>query len=167
MTEPSGKRSGPEPAGASRSGRLEGRPGQAAEPGKSAQRPPRKPRLLPTALASVACFLVVFEFLAFQLRSGNDPALGAQPIAAQAPKRPTVLNRKVVQTRVVHLPPRQQVSSSAAPVPTGTASAVAAAPAPAPAAAPAPAPAPAPAAAPAPAPAPAASPAAAPVTSSS
>ena len=59
-----------------------------------------------TRAASLACFLVAFELLAFQLSSGNDPALGATPVAAGTAKRPVVINRRVVQTRVVHLPPK-------------------------------------------------------------
>ena len=40
--------------------------------------PPRqpKPRPLPTVLAALAIFAVAFEFLAFQLNAGKDPALG-------------------------------------------------------------------------------------------
>jgi hypothetical protein len=40
---------------------------------------------------------VAFEFLAFQLRSGNDPAVGA---SKQTPQRPLVY-RKVMRTKVV------------------------------------------------------------------
>ena len=109
------------------------------------RRPARgKPGILPTLLTSAACFLVLFEFLAFQLRSGNDPALGAgTPAAAEAPRRPTVIDRKLIRTRVVHAP-----SAPATPPATGTpvsTGSVGATPATAPAAASAPAPAPAPA----------------------
>jgi hypothetical protein len=114
----------------------------------------RRPRFWPTAVASIACFAVIFEFLAFQLRGGNDPALGAGPVTAATPKRPVVINRRIVQRRVVHLPPRQTPAAAG----SLAGSAVPATPAtPAPAAPVAPAPA-APAAPPAPA---------APVTSSS
>jgi hypothetical protein len=34
-------------------------------------------------LAAVAGFLIVFELLAYQLRSGHDPAIGAGPLTAQ------------------------------------------------------------------------------------
>ncbi len=37
----------------------------------------RKPRLAATVLAALAGFFVVFELLAYQLRTGNDPALSA------------------------------------------------------------------------------------------
>jgi hypothetical protein len=120
----------------------------------------RRPRFLPTVLASLACFVVLFEFLAFQLRAGNDPALGGAAIAASAAPRPAaravVIDRKLVKTRVVQLPPRPTAPASAT---TGTVAAPSSAPAVAPAAPVAPAPV---AAAPAPAPA-----APAPVTSSS
>lgn len=113
-----------------------------------ARRPaPRRPGFGPTILASVACFLVLFEFLAFQLHSGNDPALGAPaPASAQAAVRPAVIDRKIIKRRMVHQPPSSQApaTGSATPVASATgASTGAAAPAPAPAAAPAPAPAPA------------------------
>ena len=36
-----------------------------------------------TVLAAVAGFLIVFELLAYQLRSGHDPAIGAGPLTAQ------------------------------------------------------------------------------------
>jgi hypothetical protein len=93
------------------------------------RRPPRRPRALPTVLAALACFAVAFEFLAFQLTSGHDPALGAAgaPQTAQsAQARP--VQKRVVITRVVG-------SGSAATSPAGSAS-------PSPAAAPAAPPAP-------------------------
>jgi len=111
----------------------------------------KKPGILPTVLLGLATFAVLFEFLAFQLNGGNDPALGKTALAVNDPKaakvaRP-VVNRRVVKTKVVHLPPRS--SSSGAPVPVSSpASGASASTAPvvtsAPAAAPAPAPAPAP-----------------------
>ncbi len=52
--------------------------------------------MLPTVAAALALFVVAFEFLAFQLRSGNDPSLAG----AQAAPRP-VLTRKVLRTKVV------------------------------------------------------------------
>jgi hypothetical protein len=36
-----------------------------------------------TVVAAIAGFLVVFELLAYQLRSGHDPAIGAGPLTAQ------------------------------------------------------------------------------------
>ena len=64
---------------------------------------------LPTVLASAACFLVMFEFLAFQLRAGRDPALGdngrrrCAPTAARP--RPVVIHRRIVVRRVVESTP--------------------------------------------------------------
>ncbi len=112
----------------------------------------RRPRALPTALATIACFLVLFEFLAFRLSAGQDPALGSPSagVAAQQP-RPTLIHRRIVNTKVVSLPPKAGTpATSVAGVPAAgsspTASAASSAAPAAPVAAPAPAPAPAPAA---------------------
>jgi hypothetical protein len=43
----------------------------------------RVPSLKITAAAAIAGFLVVFELLAYQLRSGHDPAIGSGPLTAQ------------------------------------------------------------------------------------
>jgi hypothetical protein len=107
-----------------------------------------KPAMWPTVFASLACFLVVFEFLAFRLTSGNDPALGASQVTASPPPRATVVDRKLIKTTVVHDPARQgrpvssvsDTASSGSPAPATTAAT------PAPATVPAPAPAPEPAA---------------------
>ena len=128
-----------------RPGRPEGRPGAPTTPAAART---KRPRFLPTIMVSVATFAVLFEFLSFQLSSGNDPALGSTPIAATKAEvkaaRP-VIDRKVIKTKVVHLPPKPTASTSAVPVSSGTTSSVApttsSAPAPAPVA-PAPAPAP-------------------------
>jgi hypothetical protein len=61
--------------------------------------PRRRPPALPTMLLALACFAVAFEFLAFQLRAGRDPALSGAPAAA-APAR-VVPHRRIVITRVV------------------------------------------------------------------
>jgi len=73
---------------------------------------------------------VAFEFLAFQLRSGNDPAVGA---SAQ-PSRP-VLYRKVMRTKVVTGVVPSATAKGGATAVTGPAT-VTSTPAPAPAAAP-------------------------------
>ena len=108
----------------------------------------RRPSPFPVAAGSVAAFLVLFSLLAFQLRSGRDPALGGVTPQAAIAKRVLVkrIERRVVVTRLV---PRTPTPSAVASAPSG-----AAGPAPAPAS-PAPqAVSPAPVAAPAPAPAP-------------
>ncbi len=51
--------------------------------------------MLPTVAAALALFIVAFEFLAFQLRSGNDPSLASASAA-----RPQV-TRKVLRTTVI------------------------------------------------------------------
>lgn len=64
--------------------------------------PRRRPRALPTILAALACFAVAFEFLAFQLSSGHDPALGAAATAGTAKAsiaRP--VKKQIVVTRVL------------------------------------------------------------------
>ncbi len=112
----------------------------------------RRPSFLPTVVVALVCFAVVFEFLSFQLASGNDPALGSQPLIAQRAKRPVVIDRRIIKRRIVHLPAREPAvtgelaSSGTAPAVSSSAPAPApVASAPAPVAAPAPAPAPAPA----------------------
>lgn len=114
--------------------------------GSPRQRQRRVPSV-PTVLASLACFFLIFEFLAFQLRSGRDPAIGAaadRPTATRP--RPTVIHRRIIVRRVVEPAPGTSsalVSSGAGSSSTGSSTSTAAAPAAAaPAAAPAPAPAP-------------------------
>src|SRR5689334_7751622 len=60
-----------------------------------------KPAFWPTVIIAGASFLLLFEFLAFQLTHGKDPALGGtSSTVAAKPPRP-VLVRRVVETRVV------------------------------------------------------------------
>ena len=71
------------------------------ENGPAAADPPRRrrPSALPTVLVALACFGVTFEFLAFQLQSGRDPALGSASVAsAPAKVRP---RKKIIITKVV------------------------------------------------------------------
>jgi hypothetical protein len=106
---------------------------------------PRRVPSLPTVLASVACFLVVFEFLAFQLRSGRDPAIGAsagEPAAARP--RPVVIHRRIIVRRVVE----SDGGASGVTVGGGSSAAGSTSTAPAPSASPTPVAAPAPAPAP-------------------
>jgi hypothetical protein len=59
----------------------------------------RGPRVTATAFAAVALFLSLLVLLAWQVRSGRDPALGAAQrpaLVAQAPPR-RVLVRKIVR----------------------------------------------------------------------
>jgi hypothetical protein len=128
-------------------------PSSVTAPDRSGSKRQRQRRVpgLPTVLASVACFLVVFEFLAFQLRAGRDPALGDTDVSTAAVRpRPVIVHHRIIVRRVVESTP----AASTAPASTGTAGSSTASsssvPAPAIPAAPAPAP-----AAPAPAPAPA------------
>jgi hypothetical protein len=75
-------------------------------------------------LAAIACFGVAFEFLAFQLFSGQDPALGTAATAGEpAPAK------RIVITRVVgsSAPPGGSGGSgssysTAAPAPVATSS---------------------------------------------
>ena len=132
-------------------------PNSVTAPDRSGSKRQRQPRVpgLPTALASAACFLVLFEFLAFQLRAGRDPMLGGTAggtdvSAAAVRPRPVIVHHRIIVRRVVESTP----DASAALASTGTAGSSAASSssvsAPATPAAPAAAP-----AAPAPAPAPA------------
>ena len=68
-------------------------PPNPASPPRASER--RRPSILPTVAAALALFIVAFEFLAFQLRSGNDPSL-----AGAAAARPQV-TRKVLRTKVI------------------------------------------------------------------
>jgi hypothetical protein len=60
----------------------------------------RKPRPLPTVMAALAIFGVAFEFLAFQLSSGKDPAVGVGA-AAGTPVTRTRPAKKIVITKVI------------------------------------------------------------------
>ena len=70
-----------EPIGSS-AGQETGTTARRATPGTGARRR-RVPSLKITAAAAIAGFLIVFELLAYQLRSGHDPAIGAGPLTAQ------------------------------------------------------------------------------------
>lgn len=80
-------------------------PATPATPRAEAQggrRPPRRrPRALPTVLAALACFGVAFEFLAFQLGAGNDPALGGTPAIATQQAKAGPVKKRIVITKVV------------------------------------------------------------------
>lgn len=95
---------------------------------RSAARPrPRKPGPVPTVLAALAVFGVAFEFLAFQLTAGKDPAVGTGLAAGALVTRPA---KKLVITKVI--PARGTVGGStssqsssgsvAAPAPVTTSS---------------------------------------------
>ncbi|UUY05759.1 hypothetical protein LRS13_09635 [Svornostia abyssi] len=129
------------------------------------RRPVRPIGALPVWTAVTGAFCVALAGLAFQVRAGDDPALGAAkaPAAQVAATRPPeIVVRRIEQKRVVtHVVPAPKPSApaaSATPVASAPAAATAAPTYVAPAQS-APAPAPAPAAAPAPAPAPAPTPA--------
>ncbi len=101
---------------------------------RGAKTAPRSGRPGPGVVISgaIALFAVTFGFLTYQLRSGHDPALGAQALASQA--RPVLVRRVIkhkIITRVVPTPGASgtTVSTSGAPATTSTA-AVAPAPAP-------------------------------------
>ncbi len=116
------ERADPAPAGP-------GRPAASRAVGK-------KPGFMPTVLLGLASFAVLFEFLAFQLSSGNDPALGTSALAINDPKaaraaRP-VIHRRIVKTRIVHLPPKSTGPGSDPPAVTSVPTTSPPAPAPAP-----------------------------------
>jgi hypothetical protein len=111
-------------------------PEPAAAPARARQ-PARRRRPGPGAVitASVATFAMMFGFLAYQLRSGHDPAIGAA--GAASPNSPgkvlvrRVIRRRVVTTVVPSTASAATVSSSSGPVVTSSA-ATTAAPTPAP-----------------------------------
>jgi hypothetical protein len=117
---------------------------------------PRRPRPTAVVASSLALLLAIFTLLAWQMRAGRDPALGAAAQATRPAAPRTVIVRRVVVTKryVVVVEDEQE---GAPPATRTSAPAQSAAPAPAQSAAPAPAQAPAaqtPAPQPAPAPAP-------------
>ena len=62
----------------------------------------RKPGPEVVVASAVAIFLAVFALLAWQMRTGRDPALGTKPVAnVVVPAKRRVLVRKVVVTRRV------------------------------------------------------------------
>ena len=81
-------------------GRMTERPATDARAADTTPARSGKPRPLPTVLAALAIFAVVFEFLAFQLSAGRDPALGAGS-AASAPVTKTRPAKKLVITKVI------------------------------------------------------------------
>jgi hypothetical protein len=98
-----------------------------------------KPGPFPVVGGTLAVFFVVMTLLAFQLRAGADPAIGAgepqRDAASPAPR--IVIRRRVVVTRIVEHRRRRASTPTAG---AGSAPAPPAAAAPAPPAAPAPAP---------------------------
>lgn len=102
----------------------------APQPRPTEPRParPKKPGALPTFLAALAVFAVAFEFLAFQLTAGKDPAVGARP-AASTPVAKSRPAKKLVITKVIPArngaaaaPSYSTSGSVAAPAPVVTSS---------------------------------------------
>jgi hypothetical protein len=104
------------------------------------------PRPIATIAAAVAVFVTVLVLLAWQVRSGRDPALGAAKTARVAPAPRRVLVKKVVRrvivTKVVQTDDGPVLVASTAPAPASSGTTVQSAPAVV-YSAPAPAPAPA------------------------
>ena len=107
------------------------------------RRPRRRPSPLPVMATALAAFLATLTFLGAQLRSGHDPALGAQ-VSAPAPAKRVLVRRVIKRKVVVTVKPAREADDggassapAAAPQVSQSSSAPAAAPAPA---APAPAP---------------------------
>jgi hypothetical protein len=117
---------------------TERRPPGDGPPGARDARRPTKPRAGWVFGGALGAFFAALALLAFQVRTGEDPALGpAQPVAHVQPAEPRrILIRKVIK-RVIIEHPAPPAASSAPPVRTSAPSTTTAAPAPA---APAPAP---------------------------
>ena len=81
---------------------------ESAAPRAERRARPRRPGPFPVVAASLALFLATFALLAFQLRAGRDPALGATKAAPLAKvARPVIvrrIHRRIVVTRIVHDP---------------------------------------------------------------
>ena len=116
--------------------------GREAAPGgdrAAARRPPEKPHAALVFAPALGAFLAALALLAFQVRAGQDPALGAAEPVAQAQVKPRrVLVRKVIERVVVHHPPTGTSASTPPPAAVRTSAPQATTTAPAPAPAPAP-----------------------------
>jgi hypothetical protein len=75
----------------------------------------RKPGPLPVVAGSFGLFFAIAALLAFQMRRGEDPALGKpEPqVLAAAPTPRTILVRRVIVTRIVEHRPRRAASAPA------------------------------------------------------
>jgi len=78
---------------------------------------PRRPGPMPVISGTIALFAVSFGFLTYQLRSGNDPALGTQALASTAATRPVIV-RRVIKRRVITRVVPTPGASAAVPVTT-------------------------------------------------
>jgi hypothetical protein len=91
------------------------------------------PRPIATIAAAVAIFVTVLVLLAWQVRSGRDPALGAAKTARVAPAPRRVLVKKVVRrvivTKVVQTDDGPVLVASTAPAPASSGTTVQSAPA--------------------------------------
>jgi len=99
-----------------------------SRPAERGAKAPRNRRPGPGVALSgtFALFAVTFGFLTYQLRTGHDPALGAQALASTATARPVVVKRVIkrrIITRVVPTPGATgtTVATSSAPVTTSSA----------------------------------------------
>jgi hypothetical protein len=79
---------------------------QARQSQRPAPRRRRKPSPVPVVAGSMATFLGLFGFLAYQLRTGHDPALGQKVASVQTvvqPRQVVVkrLERKIIVTKLI------------------------------------------------------------------
>jgi hypothetical protein len=117
----------------------------------------KRPSASTVVLGSLAAFLAILAFLAFQVRAGNDPALSAQTKVAQVQQQQParrVIVRKVEDDYVITkvIPAPQATRSPQPALTTGSSGNGGGASTPAPVVTSGPAPAPVPAPSPAPAP---------------
>ena len=63
--------------------------------------PAKRPGPTGVVIASLATFLALLAFLANQMASGHDPALGAKRAAVEQPAPRRVIVRRVVKQRVI------------------------------------------------------------------
>ena len=65
--------------------------------------PPQRPSAGWVFAPALGAFFAALALLAFQVRAGQDPALGpAQPAAQVQPKRRRILVRRVIERVIVH-----------------------------------------------------------------
>jgi hypothetical protein len=103
---------------------------------RAARRPSRPPAGWVFG-AALGAFLAALALLAFQVRAGEDPALGEPVAQAQQTKPRQVLIRRVIKRVVIHHPPGASAAGSPpAPAQTSAPATTSSAPAPAPVPAP-------------------------------
>ncbi len=91
---------------------------------RNSRRAPRPPHAVTTTAVALVLFIVAMTFLGWQMRNGQDPALGAGSPVATAPPQPRRvlirrIQRKVIVTTIKPAPIEATVTAVGAPVSSG------------------------------------------------